>query len=115
LGRQAKPELVDQQLQLRLWLGVAGEHDLSPVGRWQMDVDHLDGGELFQGASGGQPGGEGVEPARQGDLHAIGEEGDEDMRFDPAFLLVEDRTDREVPLQVLERFLHGHELNVILP
>ena len=70
-----------------------------------MDVDHLDGGELFQRTARGQPWREGVEPARQGDLQGIGEEGDEDMGFDSAFVVMEDRADRQVPFQVLEGFL----------
>lgn len=105
LRGQTELELVDQQLQLGLGLGVAGQHDLAPVGGGQMDVDHLDGGELFQRAARGQSRRERVEPARQRDLQGIGEEGDEDMGFDSAFVVMEDRADREVPLQVLERLL----------
>ena len=70
-----------------------------------MDVDHLDGCELFQRAARGQSRRERVEPARQRDLHAIDEEGDEDVRFDSAFVVMEDRADRQVALQVFERFL----------
>jgi hypothetical protein len=29
------------------WMGVAGEQDFAPVRGRQMDVDHLDGGELL--------------------------------------------------------------------
>jgi hypothetical protein len=54
LGRQAEFELVDQQLQLGFGLGVSGQHDLASVGCWQMDVDHLNGGEFVEGASRGQ-------------------------------------------------------------
>ncbi len=43
-----------------------------------------------------------MEPARQRDLQGIGEEGDEDMGFDSAFVVMEDRADRQVPFQVLE-------------
>jgi hypothetical protein len=46
-ARQGEVELVDQELQFGLGLGVAGQHDLAAVDRGQMDVDHLDGGELF--------------------------------------------------------------------
>jgi hypothetical protein len=34
-----------------------------------MDVDHLDGGELLERAAGGEPWGQGVEAALQGDVH----------------------------------------------
>jgi hypothetical protein len=37
------------------------------------------------------------------------------MSFDPAFVLMEDRADRQVALQVFERLFHGDELNVVLP
>jgi hypothetical protein len=59
-----------------------------------MDVDHWNGGEFVEGASRGQSRGEGMEPAGQGDWQAIGEEGDENMRLNAAFVLMEDRADR---------------------
>ena len=70
-----------------------------------MHVDHLDGGELCEGVAGGEPGSEAMETAGQGDLQAVGEEGDEDVGFDAPFALMEDRADREVALQVFERLL----------
>jgi hypothetical protein len=56
-----------------------------------------------------------VQPARQGDLKGVGEEGDEDVGLDAPFVLVEDRADREVALQVLERLFDRDELDVVLP
>ena len=97
MRRQGEFELVDQELQFGLGLGVAGQHDLAPVGGRQMDVDHLDGCELFQRAARGQSRRERVEPAREGDLKGVGEESDEDVRFDSLFVLVEDRADRGRP------------------
>ena len=35
-------------------------------------------------------------------MEAIGEEGDEDVRLDPRFVLVEDRTNGEIAFQILE-------------
>ena len=37
------------------------------------------------------------------------------MGFDPALLLVKDRTYRQIAFQVLERLLHGDELGIVLP
>jgi hypothetical protein len=68
LGRQLELELLDQELEFRLGLGVAGQQQLASVGRWQMDIDHLDGGEFLQGAAGGQPGRQGMKTALQRDL-----------------------------------------------
>jgi hypothetical protein len=67
-----------------------------------MDVDHLHGGELFQHTARGQPGCEGVEPALECHLQTVSQERDEDMSLDPTFVLMEDRTDCEVALQVFE-------------
>jgi hypothetical protein len=114
-GGRAELEPVDQELQFGFGLGVAGEHDLAPVGGRQMDVDHLDGGELFERAARGQPGRQGMQAARQGDLHAVGQEGDEDVGLDPPLVLMEDRADRQVALEILERLFDGDELDVVLP
>ena len=46
-----------------------------------------------------------MEAALQGDVEAIGEERDEDVRLDPALFLMEDWPDGEVVLEGLEGFL----------
>jgi hypothetical protein len=43
-------ELLDQEPEFRVRLGVAGQQQLPPVGCRQMDIDHLDGGELLESA-----------------------------------------------------------------
>ena len=45
-----------------------------------MHVDHLHGLELFEDGARGQAGGLGFCPLLQGDLQAVGEEADEDVR-----------------------------------
>ena len=115
LGRQLQPELMDQQLEFALGLGISGQHQFPPVGRRQMDVDHLHGGEFLQRAARGQPGGEPMKTALQRHLQAVRQERDEDMRLDPPLVPMEDRADRQVPLQVFERLFHGDKLDVVLP
>ena len=110
LGWQAELEPVDEKLQFGLRVGVAGQQDLSPVGGRQMDIDHLDGGELFERAASGQPGRQGVEAARESDLHAVRQKGDEDVGFDPLFVLMEDRTDSQVAFEIAEGLFDGDEL-----
>ena len=102
LGRQLQLQAVEEQAQVGLGLGEAGEDDLAAVGGGQMHVDHLHGGEFFQGAARSEARGEAVEAAGQGDLQAIGEEGDENVGFDARFELMENRADREVAFQVPE-------------
>ena len=41
-----------------------------------------------------------MQPPRQSGVQAIGQEGDEDMRFDPGLVLMEDRPDGEVALSL---------------
>jgi hypothetical protein len=53
-----------------------------------------------------------MQPPRESGVQAIGQEGDEDMRFDPGLVLMEDRPDGEVALKVLEGFFDADEQQV---
>ena len=77
LRGQSELEPVDQEFELRLGLGVSGKHDLAAVGGRQMDINHLDGGELFERASRGQAGSQGVQASGQRDVQAVSQEGNE--------------------------------------
>ena len=48
-------------------------------------------------------------------MQAIGEEANEDVRFDAALLLMMDRTDRQVALEVPKRLFDLGKLDIILP
>ena len=76
---QAELQSIDQKLQFRLWMGVAGEQYLAPIDGRQMDVDHLDRSELVERAARGQPRRQSMKAARERDLHAISQKGDERM------------------------------------
>ena len=115
MGWQAELEPVDQELEFGFGVGVAGEQNLAPVGGRQMDIDHLDGGELFECAPRGQPGRQGMKATGQGDLHAVSQKGDEDVGLDPLLVLVEDRADRQVAFEITEGLFDGDELDVVLP
>src|SRR6185437_5252996 len=91
---EAELEAVDEELQLGFGMSVAGEQYLASVGGWQMNVDHLDGSELFERATRGQPRRQRMKATGQSDLHAVSQEGDEDVGLDPLLVLMEDRTDR---------------------
>ena len=67
----------------------------------QMHVDHLHGGELRQRAAGGEAWSEAVETACQGDLQAVGEEGDEDVGFDAPLVVMKTGRITRSPLRVL--------------
>ena len=63
----------------------------------------------------GEPCGERTEPGAQRDVQTIGQEGDEDMRFDPLLQLVVDRPQSEIVLEGFERRLDLDQLNVEPP
>ena len=108
---QLELELLDEEPEFWLRLGVAGQQQLS-VGCRQMNIDHLDGGELLESAPRGQSWCQCMEATLQCDLQTIGQERDEDVGFDPALLLVEDGPYRQITLQVLERLFDGDQLRV---
>ena len=54
---------MEQQFQFGLRLGLAGQQQLSAVSGGNVQVDHLHGGELFDGAARRQAGGQRMEPA----------------------------------------------------
>ena len=108
-------ELIDQELQLGFRLGISGQYEFAAVCGREMDVDHLDRGELLDSAAGAQPRRQRMQAALQRDVRTIGQEGDKDMGLDPAFLVMEDRSDGEISLQVFEGFFDGDELDVVLP
>ena len=93
LGWQAQLQPVDQELKFGFGVGMARKPDLASIGGRQMNINHLDGGELFERAARGQPGRQGVKPTGQRDLHAVSKEGDEDVGLDPRLVLMEDRAD----------------------
>jgi hypothetical protein len=80
-----------------------------------MDIDHLDGGELLESAPRGQSWCQHMQAALQRDLQTIGQERNEDVGFDSALFLMEDRADRQVAFQVLECLFDGNELRMVLP
>ena len=96
-------------------LGVTAQDQGSAVGGWEVDVEHLDGGKLVEHGSRGEPCGERAESGAQGDVETIGEEGDEDVRFDTLDQLIVDRTQPQIALEVLERRLDLGELDIESP
>ena len=79
LGGQDEFELIEQEREFGFWFGVAGQQQLSAVGRRDMQINHLHGGELFDGAARREARRQGMEAPAECDMEAIGEEGDEEM------------------------------------
>ncbi len=67
-----------------------------------MHIEHLDGGHFFQNAAWRQSGSGFLELKPEGDMQAIGEEANEDVRFDAIISLVIDWPDGQIALDILE-------------
>jgi len=80
-----------------------------------MHIEHLDGGHFFQNAARCESGSGLLELKPEGDMQAIGEEVNEDVRFDAIIFLVIDWPDGEIALDILEGFLDLGQLHVIAP
>jgi hypothetical protein len=63
----------------------------------------------------GGPWGERGQPSRQSGVETIGEEGNEDVRFDARLEVMEDGADCEIALEIPESLFDPHELEVIAP
>jgi hypothetical protein len=53
---QVELEPAEEQRELGLWLGIAGQLQFTTAGGGDVDVDHLDGGEFLEQAARGQAG-----------------------------------------------------------
>ena len=62
LRGQAEAELPDQDFLVGVGLGMAAEDQGAAVGRWEVNVEHLYGGELVEHGSRGEAGCERLEP-----------------------------------------------------
>jgi len=75
-------ELPDEEFLIDVQFGVTAENKRSTVGRREVNIKHLDGGELIEHGPGGKASSKRSEPGAQCDVQAVGHEGDEDVSFD---------------------------------
>jgi hypothetical protein len=95
--------------------GVAAQDERTTIGGWEVDVEHLDGGQFVEHGPRGEAGGQRLELGAQRDVKAIGHKGNEDVRFDTMLELVKDRTELQIILEILERGLDLDELDIEPP
>ena len=108
-------QLFQQQLQVFFRLCIAWQDQGAAVGRGQIHIDHLQGGELFQHGTWCQSRGQRTGALFQGDLQAIGHEGDQDMRFHTPVFLVVEGAQLQIAFQFLEGLFDFRQLHVVLP
>jgi hypothetical protein len=78
-------------------------------------VEHLDGTELVQDLSHGEARSLQPQLLLERDVYTVGDEGEEDMRLDPALQLMIDRSHGEIAFEFLECGLNLSELQIELP
>jgi hypothetical protein len=112
---QVELELLHQELLVGVEFSVAAQDQRTAVCGREVDIEHLDGGELVEHGPRGEAGGQRLELGAQRDVQTIGQEGDEDVRFDAVLKLVIDRPELQIVLEILERSLDLDELDIELP
>jgi len=78
-----KFKFLQEQLLIFIGFGMSGQDQFASIRCRQMHIDHLHQGKLLQHCSGRQSMSQGTTALLQGDLQAIGQKGDGDMRLDP--------------------------------
>jgi len=104
-----------QEFLVGLRLGVAAEDEGAAVGGREVGIDHLDGGKLVEYSPGGETRSVGPQAGAEGDVKAIGEEGDKDAGLDAGLALVVDGAQIQVVLEIFESRFDFSELDVKVP
>ena len=86
---------------------------LAAVGGRDGYIEHVDFTHPPQHAAGTQPGGGSLVEFLKGDVQALGEEADEDMRFDAFVELMKDRPQFKVALERAEAFFDARQVDVV--
>src|SRR3972149_908644 len=92
LRRQGEIESFHEKSLVWVGLGVTAQDQGAAIGSREMNIEHLDAGELVKHGARGEARRQWLELRPQGDVQAIGHEGDEDVRFDAALDLMVNRT-----------------------
>src|SRR3990172_1657090 len=95
LRRQGEIESFHEKSLVWVGLGVAAQDQGAAIGGREMNIKHLDAGELVEHGSRGETRRQWLESRPQGDVQAIGHEGDKDVRFDAALEIMVDRAQVE--------------------
>lgn len=102
-------------MEIVIGLGVAREDDLASVGKRQMSVEYLDGGELLEDSTCGEPRSQFTQALALGDLKTVGNKGDENVSLDAMLKLVIDGPYGEISLEGAKSFFDLSELHVEFP
>src|SRR6516162_8770314 len=82
LDGQVEVELLHEELLTGIEFRVAAEDQRAPVRCGEVDIEHLDSSELVEDGSRSEAACQRPQPCPQGDVQAIGQERDKDVRLD---------------------------------
>ena len=66
-------QLLEEDFLVGLGLGVAAQDQGASIGGWEVNIEHLDGGELVEDGARGQPRSQRTQTGTQGNVQAVGE------------------------------------------
>ena len=115
LGREREVELFEQDFLIGLWMGVAAQDQGATVGRREVHIEHLNGGQFVQNRTWGQSGCERKQTGSQGHVQAVSHKGHKDVRLNPMLALVIDGAQHQVVLEVLKGRFDFDQPDVELP
>jgi hypothetical protein len=92
LRRELETQLLEEDFLVGLGLGVAAQDQGASIGGWEVNIEHLDGGELVEDGARGQPRSQRTQTGTQGNVQAVGQKRDKDVGFDAILAPMEDGT-----------------------
>ena len=95
-----------------LGLGVAAQDQGASIGGWEVNIEHLDGGELVEDGARSQPRSQRTQTGTQSHVQAVGQKRDKDMGFDAILAPMEDGTQTEIVLKAFEDGFNFDQLDV---
>ncbi len=113
--RESKVEAFHEKALIWIRLGVTAQDQGAAIIGREMDIEHLDAGELIEHRARGETRRQRFELRSQGDVQAVGHEVDKDVGFDAMLELMVDRAQLQIVLEVFERRLDFRELDIEPP
>ena len=112
---QGQIEPGQQQRHIPVRLVAAHQQQLPAVGGGYAHVQQLHRGQFLEDHARHQAAGQGLEALAQGDGEAVGQEGDEEVRFDAFGFVMVDGPQAQVAFLSAEGFFHERQLHVATP
>src|SRR6516225_1143597 len=115
LDGQVEVELLHEEFLIGIEFRVAAEDQRAPVRCGEVDIEHSDSSEFVEDGPRSEAARQRPQPRPQGDVQAVGQERDEDVRLDATDQLMVDRPQLQIVLKILKGGLDLDQLDIELP